>query len=695
MLLSLVMSVDDNPTFKANVELLKNLYYPENLLLDIGNSILKKGIFKYIPDSKINEKAKDLINNIVAEVVKNQNYGYQVLNLEGKNLIDNFLEFPYMDNFINYFLERKHNISNYREKDSFEDLLKLKDKENCSKNLGNFNHFVNVVICLARLIQYFSHLDSYIRKLQFIPEGLMDDCEISNDDIAYQLNSSGYMRIFQLMLSGFYHDLGKTIIDQRHSIEGEIIFLADKTSTALFKLHKIVKSYKRANCDIFDKDEIYERDDLTLISKMVLYHDQFGTLGTGEDGYLRLVKIIDFIKMISINKYPGFQQKESQLSWSARTLFDLWLLNIADIIVSTVSIDKMDKFSLQENIWYDKESAFKYITIFMNSEDGANRIHDLKISYRLLFSHFSREGKLKIHVSDTKKLIQEAVDNSRFHTTERLRRLIRYSLKRPLNRLKTSSKSKRTIKLSDSIIKILNDNSWVFTIDRSLDVLGTEDQFKAKFSWIGKMDYSLGFFEKIAEETLNLISTELTDTVILFFNSLDEFKDENLIIGDFKIRFLNDGNWSELEITEDNSKIGNDHVKLFLLEDTLYRSNLARSENYDLLYKGNKISIEKVNLEPIKPTSWIRERSLVDIDDDEFLYDLNAQFFIDNYTVTIIAIISYLLNRENRIESPKDFEFLYAKERLNRDKIKKISSMVGPFQTNKSVHYILQNIYIY
>ena len=336
MLLSLVMSGDDKPTFEANVELLKNLYYPEKLLLDIGSSIFKKGIFENIPDRKINDKVKELINIIVAEVVKNENYGYQIVNKKNKESIGDLLEFPYMDNFIKYFLERKHNISNYREKDSFEDLFKLKDKENCSKYLGNFNHFVNVVICLARLIQYFSDSNSYINELKFIPEGLIDDCKISNDDIAYQPNSSGSMRIFQLMLSGFYHDLGKTIIDQRHSIEGEIIFLADKTSTSLFKLHKVVKSYQTKNCDIFDKDENYERDDLTLISKMVLYHDQFGTLGTGEDGYLRLVKIIDFIKMISINKYPGFHQKDNQLSWSACTLFDLWLLNIADIIVSTV-----------------------------------------------------------------------------------------------------------------------------------------------------------------------------------------------------------------------------------------------------------------------------------------------------------------------------------------------------------------------
>ena len=81
------------------------------------------------------------------------------------------------------------------------------------------------------------------------------------------------------------------------------------------------------------------------------------------------------------------------------------------------------------------------------------------------------------------------------------------------------------------------------------------------------MDYSLGFFEKIAEETLNLISTELTDAVIFFFNTLDEFKDENPFIDDIKIKFFNDGNWTDLKITEENFKIRNDHVKLFLFED--------------------------------------------------------------------------------------------------------------------------------
>ena len=108
MLLSLVMSGDDKPTFEANVELLKNLYYPEKLLLDIGSSIFKKGIFENIPDRKINDKVKELINIIVAEVVKNENYGYQIVNKKNKESIGDLLEFPYMDNFIKYFLERKN-----------------------------------------------------------------------------------------------------------------------------------------------------------------------------------------------------------------------------------------------------------------------------------------------------------------------------------------------------------------------------------------------------------------------------------------------------------------------------------------------------------------------------------------------------------------------------------------------------------
>ena len=105
-------------------------------------------------------------------------------------------------------------------------------------------------------------------------------------------------------------------------------------------------------------------------------------------------------------------------------------------------------------------------------------------------------------------------------------------------------------------------------------------------------------------------------------------KIKNPFIDDIKIKFFNDGNWTDLKITEENFKIRNDHVKLFLFEDMLDRSNLARLENYELLYKKNEIKIEKVNLDPIKHTSWIRERSLTDINDYEFLYDLNDQFFI-------------------------------------------------------------------
>ena len=142
------------------------------------------------------------------------------------------------------------------------------------------------------------------------------------------------------------------------------------------------------------------------------------------------------------------------------------------------------------------------------------------------------------------------------------------------------------------------------------------------------------------------------------------------------------------------SIIERDKIKISFWGENVDRDVLSRRGKYEIGYDSQKINVSHVNLLPITNSSWIRERTLTDIKDTTFLFDLNVQFFLDNYTATIITIIGYILNRERDIDSPKDFQFLYAKDRLKPDKIKKITSMVGPYQTNKSIHYILQNIYI-
>lgn len=125
--------------------------------------------------------------------------------------------------------------------------------------------------------------------------------------------------------------------------------------------------------------------------------------------------------------------------------------------------------------------------------------------------------------------MKEAVDNSRFHTTERLRRLISSSLNVLLNDVMEESKSERAKRLADAIRKKITAMDWVSTIEGSLEVLGTAEKFKTKFSWIGKLDYALGFFEKIAKETLKLIEEEMTDCIEIYYDGRNA---QNLMLAD-------------------------------------------------------------------------------------------------------------------------------------------------------------------
>lgn len=696
MLIRLVHSDTDNEKFTKCIDLIKWFFYPEDILKRFFNNLFDEIELSKASTTDVEQKTKELLELSIRRTLKSNDYGYLVLDSELNRMCT--LNFPYMERYHNMFLKRKHRMlySDPQLKEKFiEDLFSLdgENATNISKNHGNFNHFINVIMCLARLIQYFSEEDK-IDKLGFVPL-LTPKCPVQNKHLVYDISCKGNMRIFKLMLAGFFHDLGKTIIDARHSIEGEIIILADQTSTSLYELNRVIEEYKSDELNIFSREESFNRDDLTLISKMLLYHDQFGTLGTGEDGYLRLVKIVDFIKMSSLNLIPDFKQKADQLIWSSCTLLDLWVLNVADILVSIAddNCTTTNKFGFQ-SLWCNHKLSFDKIDLFFESEDGANRIHDLKIASRLLYSHFYRDNKLKIHVSDNSKIMKEAVDYSRFHTTERLRRLLSSSLNMPLRRIKKSN-SERVKKLADSIIDKIKYKQWAVTIERSLEVLGTAEEFKSKFSWIGKMDYSLGFFERIANDTLNLIEEELTDFIEFYYINDDN---DNLVLTDpKKLVIKND----HIELSDAFSnyrytpRFKENKIKIGLWDDEIERGKLSDIDKYEVTYDGNEIQLVQVDLMPINSTSWIRERRLGDFDDKEFLYDLNGQFFLDNYTATVIKIISYLLNREKVIDSPKDFQFLYAKNRLNSDKSKKITSMVGPFQTNKSVHYILQNIYIY
>jgi hypothetical protein len=179
---------------------------------------------------------------------------------------------PFLGRFHRMYLKRWWTQPYDNPQDQAEELFRLereKDGGNYSANKHNFYHFVNVVSALARLIIYFKNANNIT--------GLFGNVE---EFTSVVFGGEPSLRTFKLMLAGFYHDIGKTVADPRHAVEGAII-LGYHTTSAQYQLHEIVGAYR--------KDYSFEREDLLYVAALVLYHDHFGTLGTGEDGYMALV----------------------------------------------------------------------------------------------------------------------------------------------------------------------------------------------------------------------------------------------------------------------------------------------------------------------------------------------------------------------------------------------------------------------
>ncbi len=431
-------------------------------------------------------------------------------------------ELPFLSYFHKLFLQRRWNIPYIIPRQAALDLVRLQPDQpdqnipqsesanyNYSKYSGDYNHFVNVVAALARLIVYFqnnNNVKKLVKKVRkqsdsFITNQVDSQEEAVDKEVEELAKTLQYqpqpdLRKFKLILAGFYHDIGKTIQNARHAMEGAII-IESHTTEARYKLHQLIKKV--------NSDWKFDRDDLLFISNLVLYHDQYGTLSTGEDGYLQLVDVIDCIHRYSLKESsePG-----ERLEWSHRYLFDLWLLNVADIMVSL-----KDKWELQK-IWKDPENAENAIEsflfnkknaqekadlhcpmddllIFLEKADSDCLMHDLEISLELLDKYCCQR-----HLDDLVALKKQAHKLSLQHVVERLRRLMISTLRKPIDKYS----NKEYLMLEN-----ISDEEWNSTIVRAIEAIGNREEFSRRFSWLKKSDYALGFFEKIAEQALEKI----------------------------------------------------------------------------------------------------------------------------------------------------------------------------------------------
>jgi hypothetical protein len=442
------------------------------------------------------------------------------------------------------------------------------------------------------------------------------------------------------MLAAFYHDIGKTIVSRRHGMEGAIL-LANHATSACYKLNLILQKYRSLSSDNQSIGDL-QREDFMLVADFVHYHDLFGTLATGETGYVRLVDVIDRLKRYSFKELGGSffpvsdEDRDKQKLASARLVFDLWLLNVADILVSRVGVTGIQKWHNQvEALWANPHEAVEKIRSYLGDPDAARLWHDLDVALKLLAIH-----NRQLHSGDTEVLQQEAVKFSSRHSIERIRRVAKSSIDNFIegtckNYGGADKRWNSEFEHVEPILKCvseLSEEEWHSIIERCIKSGSDFVDLSRRLAWVGQLDYALGFFSRIADFAMREINSE--------------------------IRFDQQGRtrWIYSAMTDASA-----------MTDVKEREKLKPKEE---LQKEIYNAVEK-------------------------LVRINARFFADNFAAISIQIIEQILFREPELNRARNFEFADATSRLTDDKLRRMLGMEGPFRSRRGIHLILQTIFIW
>jgi|LGVF01.1.fsa_nt_gb hypothetical protein len=292
---------------------------------------------------------------------------------------------------------------------------------------------------------------------------------------------------YRLLYTALYHDIGKAVIKARHGPEG-----AD-----------IIKD----SC-LEDREKFYnlglKRPDFFLISDLIKFHDYLGMAGTGEVSYLIFDEVL----------YPVSNLSLSRPMYAEKFLDYLLLLNLADIAGSS-----------------EEEVTNETFILLMHDFDVIKRAHN-NISKTIYEKSFQKKvsdddmcavHKMTIPARNHNNIQSELQKLAEYHTSERLRRLLREGFKKLIKNNKfeglTDYKAWMNEKYQEELqIYVKTPDEWffrdykekkeelhdLFPIIASLRGINVKQEFYAKFAFFCKLDYMLGFLRELFETVITI-----------------------------------------------------------------------------------------------------------------------------------------------------------------------------------------------
>jgi hypothetical protein len=334
------------------------------------------------------------------------------------------LEFSFDNPDIPRFTKLLFHLYNDKETPFCEDFRRL------SGDTGSFNHFVNVTTAIIHVMDYAE------KHLNF---------SISNERKLYNIAAA------------FFHDLGKTKRNRRHAVIGACMLeTADEKTKAAF-------------------DKFVPGEKLPYFAAIVNFHDVFGMVSCGEGSAVSIANAINRLRSVTGGVSAGNTVTGDSVSLN-NAITDLWLLNIADIIVSYPN-----KFTLQAWAKTNPGELSETIEEFFDTFKGKKLVDDLKTAKEIAF-----EG-----LDAVKKAEEQAAERILCLTNEVF--------------MKTA--------LSDNKIFMdyTTDPARLNMIEAALKSEIGED-YKHAFGSFLQFDYSLGFFTEISKRILTSFGS-ITSTV--------------------------------------------------------------------------------------------------------------------------------------------------------------------------------------